>query len=304
MLHVACIFEMLTGDGRYSNHTKQLVAVDPNGQEFRTNTVELALHLAACMRINATGGVPCEPGLVFIQCNNHPFCGLTLLEGLGYFPPGFFDPERERFQHFVCGAMRASIQTGALRIMAVTTKQHTAEFDAVYCHERLELDLRLQQQQTRKRPLRKPRRNSRSSSPSTSPAGRDTRTRPGVVSSPSRVSGSVPFAHLGSDAWDLAYFWAWTTNPNAVTHMYQHFVRDKIQVLREKGAWFVDGNGTGGARSQPPAEWNSPPTSHCCLGLNIPKSAWTTALMPVCTFLCCPVTSFCLLKLVHLAFCH
>ena len=62
MLHVACIYEMLTGDGRYSDaKTNQLIAVGPDGREYATNTVDLALHLAACMRINATGGVPCEP---------------------------------------------------------------------------------------------------------------------------------------------------------------------------------------------------------------------------------------------------
>jgi hypothetical protein len=38
------------------------------------------------MRINATGGVPCEPGLVFFQCQNHPQCGLRLLEVMGAVP--------------------------------------------------------------------------------------------------------------------------------------------------------------------------------------------------------------------------
>ena len=93
--------------------------------------------------------------------------------------------------------------------------------------------------------------------------------------------------HRRSDAWDLAYFWAWTTNPKAVYFMYHRYVRDKIDTLRERGAWRVDVDGDskdvdgGDGRGQAAAEWNSPPTGHCCLGLNIPKSAWTTALMPV-----------------------
>ena len=35
------------------------------------------------MRVNAAGGVPCEPGLVFFQCQNHAMCGMRLLEALG-----------------------------------------------------------------------------------------------------------------------------------------------------------------------------------------------------------------------------
>lgn len=69
---------------------------ESDGKSYSTSLPELALHLAASMRINATGGVPCEPGLVFFQCQNHPFCAFTLLEGLGHFPRGFFDEEKVR----------------------------------------------------------------------------------------------------------------------------------------------------------------------------------------------------------------
>eukprot|EP01046_Picozoa_sp_COSAG06_P013572 COSAG06_NODE_824_length_12073_cov_102.305161_13_plen_108_part_00 len=89
--------------------------------------------------------------------------------------------------------------------------------------------------------------------------------------------------------------------------MYNRYVRDKIDVLRERGAWHADNDSKdvdgGDGRGQAAAEWNSPPTSHCCLGLNIPKSAWTTALMPVGVLSIitpnCVCNSLCYLILSH-----
>ena len=97
VLHVACLYEMLTGDDKYSV-SGGLKVEESDGVVSVSSCPQLALHLAACMRINRCGGVPCEPGLVFFQCQNHPFCGFTLLEGMCYFERGFFDEEKRRFQ--------------------------------------------------------------------------------------------------------------------------------------------------------------------------------------------------------------
>lgn len=67
LLHVATLYEALTGDDRYRREGG-LCVVDAGGREWKSDVVGLALHMATCMRINATGGIPCEPGLVFFQC--------------------------------------------------------------------------------------------------------------------------------------------------------------------------------------------------------------------------------------------
>jgi hypothetical protein len=62
VLHVAALYETLTGDARY-RRPRGLRARDDAGRvAWASDAHELALHLAACMRVNATGGVPCEPG--------------------------------------------------------------------------------------------------------------------------------------------------------------------------------------------------------------------------------------------------
>eukprot|EP01046_Picozoa_sp_COSAG06_P013573 COSAG06_NODE_824_length_12073_cov_102.305161_14_plen_140_part_00 len=92
--------------------------------------------------------------------------------------------------------MKASIETGALRIMAVTTKQNTPAFDQVYQQERAHLDTRLRTETTAQdAPSRSRSRQRASRSPSQGPeAGGAGAAR---VASPSRVKGSAPFAHLG-----------------------------------------------------------------------------------------------------------
>ena len=66
VLHVVALYETLTSDDKYSR-PGGLAVTESDARTYRTDARELALHVAACMRINATGGVPCEPGLVFFQ---------------------------------------------------------------------------------------------------------------------------------------------------------------------------------------------------------------------------------------------
>eukprot|EP00520_Triparma_pacifica_P018382 CAMPEP_0118658528 /NCGR_PEP_ID=MMETSP0785-20121206/14618_1 /TAXON_ID=91992 /ORGANISM="Bolidomonas pacifica, Strain CCMP 1866" /LENGTH=593 /DNA_ID=CAMNT_0006551555 /DNA_START=336 /DNA_END=2117 /DNA_ORIENTATION=- len=253
VLHVASLYEMLTGDDKYSR-AGGLKAEESDGTVSVTLCPQLALHLAACMRINRCGGVPCEPGLVFFQCQNHPFCAFTLLEGLGYFAEGFFNEEKRRFERFAVEGMRAVVETGGLKIACVTTRQNGPQFDAVYERERTILDERVD-------------------------AGASFVEVREDIKSPSRVLGSLPFAHLGSDAWDLNYFYYWSTSVKAVEKIYYDFVKGKVDELRESGSWRIKGKcckGGGGG-----GKWNSPPPAVCCFGLNIPKSAWSSAIFPV-----------------------
>ena len=168
VLHVVALYETLTSDDKFSR-PGGLAVTESDGKTYRTDAKELALHVAACMRINATGGVPCEPGLVFFQCQNHPFCAFTLLEGLDHFPRGFFDPEKRRFQAFAAKGFRAVVETGGIKIACVTTRQNGPSFDDAYGAELRVLEARLE--------------------------GADD-AQPGESSS--RVLASLPFAHIGS----------------------------------------------------------------------------------------------------------
>ena len=208
VLHVACLYEQLTGDARFRAPGGIAVpdAAAPGGA-WATDAESLGLHLAACMRINAAGGVPCEPGLVFFQCQNHAMCGLRLLEALPScpIPPSFFAPERRRFLLFACGGMRAIGGTGGLKVAVATTTQSGPGFEAPYARERAALAARLAAFRA-KHPFGG---GDRGGAPPTAAAydGDDAGPPPGP--SPSRVLACVPFGHLGSDAWDLTYLGWW-----------------------------------------------------------------------------------------------
>ena len=77
------------------------------------------------------------------QCQNHPFCAFTLLEGLNHFPRGFFDPEKRRFQAFAVKGFRAVVETGGIKIACVTTRQNGISFDDAYNAELRVLEARL-----------------------------------------------------------------------------------------------------------------------------------------------------------------
>ncbi len=270
VLHVASLYEMLSNSPKYRQRNSiRVTDIDDPKVVHSTDLSELALHVAASMSINVTGGMPCEPGLVFFQCQNHPFCAFTLLEGVGAFPRNFFDPERMRFQKFACEHFRAPVTSGGLKIAVVTTKQNNSRFDEAYDSALLGLNERL--------------RSSQSSSPGT-PRGRSPsaffRMRRNVVpppSSPSKIIASLPFGHVGSDAWDFSYFYLWSTSPSAVTALYNYCVKPNIDALRESGTWSLSDS----RAAQPHPKWDSAPPAVCCFGMNIPKTAWTSAILPV-----------------------
>lgn len=295
VLHVAALYEVFSGDDRF-RRKKGLKVVDAEGQIWYSDVETLALHLAACMRINRTGGVPCEPGLVFFQCQNHPMCGLRILESpaVGAFPSGFFRPERRRFLRFALTGMRAVVGTGGLKIAVVTTVQHTPAFDAAYARELKALEQRRDACST-----------AASSSSDGVEAERvdriiDESTPPGP--SPSRIFGAVPFAHLGSDGWDLTYLHWWADSCSVVTEIYRAAVKPKVVAIADH-YWecrrcndddvkihkneAVDGKlvpsslPPSSSSPPPPIAAVSAPPSPCCAGLNIPQTAWTSQLLPL-----------------------
>ena len=172
-------------------------------------------------------------------------------------------------QKFAVEGMRAVVDTGGLKIACVTTKQNGTRFDEVYERERTILDERVEAGGSFKE--------------------EENDSDEEDIESPSTVLASLPFAHLGSDAWDLNYFYFWTTSVAAVRKIYFDFVKGKVDQLRTAGSWEVEREKKDvsccceGAKEGDGKQdvWNSPPPAVCCFGLNIPKSAWSSAIFPV-----------------------
>ena len=123
----------LTGTGRKDELVERL-----EGHAARchaSSTDALAARLADSMNANPTGGVPCEPGLVFFQCQNHPQIALRLLEklradksaadsGEGDFRR--FGRERRRWESYALTSMRSPTRNAAFK-MAVRAEQGAAK---------------------------------------------------------------------------------------------------------------------------------------------------------------------------------
>ena len=131
VLELCMLYEAQTGCCRYRD-PGGLVAVrtrSSTGEKvhvtYRSSVSDLAKCVANSMRENPTGGVPCEPGLVFFQCNNHPQIALRLLELLAR--DGDEDKDvsyaRERFRwednalRTMCATTGSGTATGAFRIL-------------------------------------------------------------------------------------------------------------------------------------------------------------------------------------------
>ena len=112
LLQLLALYEALTGDAVYRVRGFDFVWED--GRRFHYTTLTLAEAIAIQMRADPSGGVACEPGLIFFPCNNHAQIGLRLLEGLGV---GNWRRERERWERFVLRGYHSTLGDGAVRLM-------------------------------------------------------------------------------------------------------------------------------------------------------------------------------------------
>ena len=94
--------------------------MSPEGEVHQTDTIELARLCAQAMDGNASGGMCCEPGLVFFQCNNHPCLAFRLLEGLGL---GDFEKQRERWETQALSMFHAPVRSAGFKIFVVADTQ-------------------------------------------------------------------------------------------------------------------------------------------------------------------------------------
>ena len=82
LLQLLALYERFTGDTRY--WTKGFDFVWNKEKSVHYDVRKLIDVTVAQMRENGSGGVTCEPGLVFFPCNNHPHVALRMFAALGH----------------------------------------------------------------------------------------------------------------------------------------------------------------------------------------------------------------------------
>jgi len=82
LLQLLALYEWFTGDDRYWRTGFDFVWKD--GRRVHYTVRKLIDVTVEQMRKGATGGVTCEPGLLFFPCNNHPQIALKIFAALGH----------------------------------------------------------------------------------------------------------------------------------------------------------------------------------------------------------------------------
>jgi hypothetical protein len=111
LLQLVVLYEAMTGDDRY--RTQGFDFIWDEKTRFHYTTLTLAEAIVRQMRRNESGGVSCEPGLVFLPCNNHPQLALLLMEKLGL---GNWSAERQKWETWALDSYAAPLGQGAIRL--------------------------------------------------------------------------------------------------------------------------------------------------------------------------------------------
>ena len=82
LLQLLALYELFSGDTRYWREGFDFVWRD--GRRVHYDVRKLIDVTTAQMRACKTGGVTCEPNLLFFSCNNHPHVALRLFANLGH----------------------------------------------------------------------------------------------------------------------------------------------------------------------------------------------------------------------------
>lgn len=78
LTQLMCLYELLTSDMRYSDHGWDFVWRD--GRRTHYTLGKAVAHLHDLSRASPSGGISCEPGLVFAMCNNHSAVSMHLFD--------------------------------------------------------------------------------------------------------------------------------------------------------------------------------------------------------------------------------
>lgn len=112
LLQMVALHEAMTGDSRYRTEGFDLVWDDTH--RFHYDTLSLVEVTVRQMRENESGGIACEPGLIFFTCNNHPQIALRLLEGMGL---GDWSRDREKWETWALSSYRSVLGGGAIKLL-------------------------------------------------------------------------------------------------------------------------------------------------------------------------------------------
>jgi hypothetical protein len=82
LLQLMAFYECFTGDRRYWEKGFDFVWKD--GRIVHYDVKRLIAVIVDQMRTNPSGGITCEPDLLFFPCNNHPHIALSLFSKLGH----------------------------------------------------------------------------------------------------------------------------------------------------------------------------------------------------------------------------
>ena len=93
LLHLMAIYELFSGDDKYRRDGFDFVWDDKTTIHY--DVQKLIDITVRQMRENSSGGVSCEPDLIFFPCNNHPQIALFIYEQLGL---GNWQAERSRWE--------------------------------------------------------------------------------------------------------------------------------------------------------------------------------------------------------------
>lgn len=110
LMMLMALEEALSGDPSFNRGGVTLVWDDEHRFAYTAN--QLADVTANQIRAG-DGGVPCEPGLVFFACNNHPHVAFRLLEGMGY---GDWRAESDKWEKWALSRFQATAGGGAFRV--------------------------------------------------------------------------------------------------------------------------------------------------------------------------------------------
>jgi hypothetical protein len=95
LLQLMAFYEYFTGDRRYWDKGFDFIWKD--GKRVHYDVGRLIDVTVDQMRTNTSGGITCEPNLLFFPCNNHPHIALSLFSKLGH---GDWSAEARRWEQW------------------------------------------------------------------------------------------------------------------------------------------------------------------------------------------------------------
>eukprot|EP00927_Polykrikos_kofoidii_P047554 TRINITY_DN41777_c0_g1_i1.p1 TRINITY_DN41777_c0_g1~~TRINITY_DN41777_c0_g1_i1.p1 ORF type:complete len:818 (+),score=104.57 TRINITY_DN41777_c0_g1_i1:78-2531(+) len=259
VLMLTALYEALTGDDRYRRAGGLVARLSDSSPADCSDTEGVAALCARAMRQNVVGGMCCEPGLVFFQCQTHVHIGFRLLEGLravrglaqsetngsgdaggrGTVVEGTgnaddvtlaknFIAETERWENFALYNLAAPIHSGAFKLLLLANTQ---------------------------------------------------------------TSGAqLPLGHPGSDGWCLSWYFPWARSEAIPQKIWWDVVRPLLyRAYSPFQGLPPDGKAPSCVCSSQQSQEDTvgdgaraaTPGSHdCCLTLDIPPCAWLAQLLP------------------------